>query len=57
MKLRVEKASADYVDVMFLYERYVQGDCWTTPELVNSELNKVNGKTAKRNTLKDQITI
>ena len=53
----MRKASEDQIDIMFLYERYTQGDCQRTVEKVNDELIKIKRKTSMQNTLKDQITI
>ena len=57
LQCRIEKISSDHVDIMFLYKRHVQGDCWTTVEQVEVELSKTKGITAQRNALKDQITM
>ena len=56
LQCRMKKSSSDHADTMFLYERHVQGNCWTTVEQVEVELSKIKGITAQRNTLKDQIT-
>jgi len=57
LESRMSKVSEDHIDIMFLYERYTQGECWRTVEKVNDKLIKIKGKTSIRNILKDQITI
>ena len=53
----MEKASAEHVEIMFLYERCMQGDCWKSLEEVDQGLACISGQLAKRNTLKKHITI
>ena len=51
---QIEKASADYVSMFFLYEQYTQGECWKIVE-VKCGLIVIPTKTGKVKELKNQI--
>ena len=54
---QMEKASADHVDMLFLYEQHAQGECWKTVEEVERGLTVTQTKTGKVKELKKQITM
>ena len=54
---RIEKASADHVETLFLYEQYVQGECYKTVEEVERGLAAISSQTGKVKELKKHITI
>ena len=56
MHLGVEKANEDYIDRIFLWERFQAGECWMTREEFNMRLEETPRKGAKLSSLKDQIT-
>ena len=52
----MEKASVEYVEIMFLCERFVQGDCCKTVQQVEQCLAAINTKMGKLNALKKNIS-
>ena len=52
----MEKASVEHVEIMFLYERFMQGDCYKTVQQVEQGLAAINTKTGKLNVLKKNIS-
>ena len=57
LQKQMEKASVEHVEIMFLYERYVQGDCCKTVQQVEQGLAKINTQTGKLKVLKNNITM
>ena len=57
LEVSTEKASESYIERLFLWERYDNGECWMNEVQVRSEVAKIPDKGRKRSTLKNQITI
>ena len=57
LQMNLEKASEKFIDVMFYYNKYIEGKCWMSVEDVEHGLSNIKGIVAQRDTLKDMITI
>ena len=56
LQQQMEKASVEHVEIMFLYERFMQGDCYKTVQQVEQGLAAINTKTSKLNVFKKNIS-
>ena len=52
-----EKSCEGYFDILFLWNLHEDGKFWRTEQQVEEELLKISGIKAKRNALKEKITI
>ena len=52
----MEKASVEHVEIMFLYEIFMQNDGYKTVQQVDQGLAAINTKTGKLNVLKKNIS-
>ena len=51
----MDKASAEHAELMFMHERFVQGDCCRTVEQVEQGLAAITTQTGKIKVLKNNI--
>ena len=55
LQANISKAGEDHIEVLFRWDKHVNGEFWTTEEQLNEELNKIKVVVAKRKTLQDKI--
>ena len=54
---RMEKASEEHAEILFLYEQHVQGECYKTVEDADQGLATISSQAGKLKELKKHITI
>ena len=57
MNLKIEKESAAFVDILFLWDLCESGKCWRTASQAHQEISEIKGFTAQRNAIKENIAI
>jgi len=56
-KKNLQKASKEHIETLFLYEKWIDGKCWTSPQEVEDGLDEMRTKGGKLEMLKLNINI